>query len=260
MNRTFDDLAARLANAWVAGTTIALPPRDQAPETRSDAYHLQDRMAEIIAKPVVGWKVGASVPAVQLFEGHDGPLPGRIFSDRCFEKQASVPAQLFHTAKVETEFAFKLISPLTRSGPVTREHLLDKLTFHPAIELSASRYSPGTGNRALTSYDGIADNGTSGAVVLGEAVSDWKDLQFENLGVDSRIDDSPPIQAYSGAFRRDPVEIVAETINDLTARGITFEPGMCLLTGSLTLPTPIRQGQTLVARVANFSPVVLTLE
>jgi len=252
------DLADRLAAAWVDGTTIPLPARDAAPGNRAEAYAVQDRMAVIVAQPVVGWKVGASVPCVQVFEGHDGPLPGRIFADRCFEQSAVLPVGLFHGAKIETEFAFRLTEALP-DRRVERSDLSDKLTFHPAIELSATRYAPGTGNRAATSFDGIADNATSGAVVIGEAVEDWHELDFETLELDARIDDSPPIQAYTGAFRRDPVEIVAETINDLSDRGIAFEPGMCLLSGSLTLPTPLREGQTLVVRIADFSPVQLKL-
>ena len=35
----------------------------------------------MIGGDVAGWKVGATVRAVQVFEGHDGPLPGRIFAD-----------------------------------------------------------------------------------------------------------------------------------------------------------------------------------
>ena len=257
-DQDFAELAERLADAWVNGTTIPLPPQDAAPRDRADAYVIQDRMAELIGQPVVGWKVGASVPCVQLFEGHDGPLPGRIFADRCYQNEAAVPAALYHGAKIETEFAFRLTEALP-AHDVTRADLESRLTFHPAIELSATRYAAGTGNRAATSFDGIADNATSGAVVLGDAIDDWHGLTFETLTLDARIDDSPPLQAYTGAFRRDPVEIVAETVNDLRARGIAFEPGMCLLTGSLTLPTPLRQGQTLVIRIAEFPPVQLEL-
>ena len=235
MTNEFSKLAESLAAAWVNGTTIPLPPKAAAPRDRAEAYAIQDHMAQVIGQPVVGWKVGASVPCVQLFEGHDGPLPGRIFADRCFWNEAAVPAAIYHGAKIETEFAFQLTDALP-DRDVTRADLESRLTFHPAIELSATRYAPGTGNRAATSFDGIADNATSGAVVLGDAVEDWHGLAFETLALDARIDDSPPLQAYTGAFRRDPVEIVAETVNDLRARGITFKPGMCLLTGSLTLP------------------------
>ena len=85
MSEKFEQLARDLAEAWRSGGTIPLPPAGQGPATRADAYEIQDRMAELIGGQVAGWKVGATVRAVQVFEGHDGPLPGRIFADRLFE-------------------------------------------------------------------------------------------------------------------------------------------------------------------------------
>lgn len=43
---------------------------------------MRGRFAEILNEPCVGWKVGAAVPAVQIMEGHDGPIVGRLFSHR----------------------------------------------------------------------------------------------------------------------------------------------------------------------------------
>jgi len=259
MTGKWDKLAHDLAAAWKSGTTIPLPPASEAPASRADAYAVQDRMAELIGGKVAGWKVGATVRAVQMFEGHDGPLPGRIFAARCFNSPARVPANLFKGAKVECEFAFRLTKALPAGrGAITPEALAPIVTFHPAIELAASRYAPGTGNRAATTFDGIADNGTGGAAVLGAAVADWASLPFETMPIDARIDDSPSIQVYTGAYRRHPLEITAETFSDLRARGVALEAGMCVLTGSLTLPTPIRAGQTLTAKFADLAPLKLT--
>ena len=69
----FEQLARDLAEAWRNGGTIPLPRAGQGPATRADAYAIQDRMAELIGGKVAGWKVGATVRAVQVFEGHDGP-------------------------------------------------------------------------------------------------------------------------------------------------------------------------------------------
>jgi 2-keto-4-pentenoate hydratase len=260
MNPTFEQLAQNLAQAWRTGGTIPLPAAADGPKTRQDAYAIQDRMAQLIGGRIAGWKVGATVRAVQMFEGHDGPLPGRIFADRCFDSPARVLADLFHGAKVECEFAFRLTRELPAGeGPIDRDVLRDALTFHPAIELAATRYAPGTGNRAATTFDGIADNGTGGAAVLGPAIEGWHDLPFETMPIEARLDGSPTIQAYTGPYRRDPVAITAETFTDLRARGVTLEPGTCVLTGSLTLPTPIRRGQTLVARFADLPAISLAL-
>ena len=97
------------------------------------------------------------------------------------------------------------------------------------------------------------------AAVIGDGVEDWQELNFENMVIDARIDGSPPIQAYSDVYRRHPVDIMAETINGIRQRGFNFEPGMFLLTGSLTLPTPFRKGQTLTVRHGDHSPLSLTM-
>jgi 2-keto-4-pentenoate hydratase len=217
-------------------------------------------MAELIGGQVVGWKVGATVRAVQIFEGHDAPLPGRIFADRLFESPARISASLFKGVKVECEFAFRLTRDLPKgTAPVSRDELAGGLTFHPAFELAGSRYAPGTGNRAATTFDGIADNGSGGAAVLGPAVADWQTLSFDTMEIDARIDDSPPIQIYTGAYRRDPVAIVAETFSDLRARGVDLPAGTCVLTGSLSLPTPVRKGQTVTAKFAGLPALTFTM-
>ena len=251
------DLAQALAEVWLTGGAVPLPLAALAPKSRAQAYAVQDRMAQLIGGRVAGWKVGATVSAVQLFEGHDGPLPGRIFADRCLTSPARIAASLFKGAKVECEFAFRLTSKLP--AKINAETLAPLLTFHPAFELAASRYAPGTGQRAATTFDGIADNGGGGAAILGAAVVAWHDLPFETMEIEARIDGSPPIQAYSGPYRRHPLEIMVETVTDLRQRGIALEPGECVLTGSLTLPTPIRTGQTLTARFADLPPLEFTL-
>ena len=253
----FEVLAKDLAEAWQAGKTVPLPPAGHGPATRAEAYAIQDRMAELIGSPVAGWKVGATVRAVQISEGHDGPLPGRIFADRLFDSPAKIPAWYVRASKVECEFAFRLTGKLPER--LTRETLAPLLDFHPAIELAGTRYAPGTGNRGSITFDGIADNGTGGAAVLGQAVKDWHRLSFETMPIEARIDGGPAIQIFSGDYRRDPVEIMVETLEEIRRRGAPFEPGMCVLTGSLSLPTPIRQGQTLVVRFADFAPLTMTM-
>ena len=167
-----------------------------------------------------------------------GRCPGGS-SDRLFDSPAKIPASLFKGVKVECEFAFRLTRELPAgNGPVTRDQIAGSLTFHPAFELAGSRFAPGTGNRAATTFDGVADNGSGGAAVLGVAVENWQELPFETMEIDARIDDSPPIQIYTGAYRRDPAVITAETFSDLRARGVPLPVGTVVLTGSLSLPTP----------------------
>lgn len=260
MSDKIERLAKALADAWTTNATLPLPAPDDAPASRAEAYKIQDRMAELVGKRVVGWKVGATVKAVQQFEGHDGPLPGRIFEDRLFESGAEVPAKLVKSLKIEAEFAFRLTRDIGPGGaPFTKEAIADSIVFHPALELAGSRYAPGTGNRGARTFDGIADNGSSGAAVIGPGIKDWQRIDFNTMPIACCIDDSPAIQAYSGPYRRDPATVTAETLTDLAARGIGLKAGDVILTGSLTLPTPLRAGQTVTAKFGDLATLTVKM-
>jgi 2-keto-4-pentenoate hydratase len=55
------------------------------------------------------------------------------------------------------------------------------------------------------------------------------------------------------------VTIAAETFSDLRARGVPLPVGTCVLTGSLSLPTPVRKGQTVTAAFAGLPQLALSL-
>ena len=258
MSEKIERLAETLAEAWKTGRTVPLPSADAAPASRAEAYAIQDRMAELISGKVIGWKVGVAIMAVQILDGHDGPVQGRIFADRVFESPAEIPSGLVTGGKIEAEFAFRLTRDVTPAdAPFTADGLAGSIVLHPALELAGSRNAPGTGNRGVRTIDAVADNGAAGAVVIGPAIENWRGLDFNAMPIALTIDDSPAVQPFSGAYRRDPVDVLAETLNDLAARGIGLKAGDIVLTGSLTLPTPLRAGQRVSAKFADLATLTL---
>ncbi|MEO8741302.1 MAG: hypothetical protein ABI537_16595 [Casimicrobiaceae bacterium] len=248
MKDKFETLARALADAWHSCSAIALPPADAAPASRADAFAIQDRMAEIIGDRCAGWKVGAAVRAVQVLEGHDGPITGRLLAPRMFTSPAEVSGAMFDGYKIECEFAFRFARAVpVRDRPWTRDELVPGLALVPGLEIAGTRYAVGEGGRKFTTHDAIADNGTGGAYVAGADVALWRTVDFENMRIEARIDGGELIHTYTGEFRRDPVDILVETVNGLAKRGIGLGAGDILSTGSLTQPTPLRKGQTYVA-------------
>ncbi|MGQ0676822.1 MAG: 2-keto-4-pentenoate hydratase, partial [Rhodospirillales bacterium] len=237
MNAKLEKLAAALAAAWRDYATIPLPAAADAPASRAEAYAVQDRIAELVGERVVGWKVGAAIAAVQRLEGHDGAIPGRLFASRIFHSPATVPGDRFAGHRVECEYAFRFTRDLPANRPkFTPQSIVEVMDFHPAIELASSRYAPGTGGRSPRTHDAIADNGSGGAFVFGPAIPNWrKAVDFDKLPIEPRIDGGAPLRVYTGELRRNPVEIAAETVNDLAARGVAFKAGDYLSTGSLSL-------------------------
>lgn len=253
-------LARDLADAWRNGRAIPLPEAGQGATTRAEAYLVQDRVAALIGAHVVGWKVGATVRPVQLMDGHDGPLPGRIFADRCFDSLAQIPLK----PVPRCEGGVRVRVPpqpgaAVRHDPGHTGSNRRAADVPPRVRAGRKPVCAGHWRPSPGTFDGIADNGSGAAAVLGAAVEDWRGLPFETMAIEASIDGELPIQMFTGPYRRDPLTIAAETFTDLRARGIDLPAGTCVLTGSLSLPTLMRRGQTITAQFPGASTITLTL-
>ena len=78
------NLALKLGNAWLQCYQIPTPGLDEIPISRSEAYFVQDQMAEVIGDSVSGWKVGATSAKMRELDGHDDVITGRIFESVTF--------------------------------------------------------------------------------------------------------------------------------------------------------------------------------
>ena len=261
MQHMHEQLARSLADAWRECRPIPLPVADAAPHSRAEAFAIQDRMAEILGDRVVGWKVGAAVRAVQILEGHDGPITGRLFASRLYSSPARVPAAMYGGYKIECEFAFRFGDDVpARGNPYSRAELEPQIVLHPGLEIAGTRYAVSPGMRKFTTHDAIADNGSGGAYVISQGIANWRGVDLATLPIDARIDGGPAIEIYLGEFRRDPVDILVETVNGLSERGIGFSAGDILSTGSLSTPTPLHAGQTYVARFGDLLTLTVAMD
>jgi 2-keto-4-pentenoate hydratase len=259
MDARLERLAADLAEAWRRNATIPLPDGGSGPASRAEAFAVQDRMVELVGDRTAGWKVGAAVEAVQQLEGHDGPIVGRILTARVHHSPATVPAATFAEGKVECEFAFRLTADLPlREAPYTRDDLAGIMVFHPAIELTGSRYAATGDGRQPSTHEVIADNCSASGFVFGPPLPAWHSLPFATLPIDARLNGTP-LGVYTGVQRYDPVTAVADTAIDLARRGIGLKAGDYVSTGSATVPIPVSAGQTLVAVFGDLSRLEVTL-
>lgn len=256
----YEDLARSLARAWLTGVAVALPAPVDSPQCRAEAFAVQDRVAELVGDRCIGWKVGAAVLAIQVKEGRDGPIVGRLLANRQFVGSSEISARRFAGYKVESELAFRFKKAVpARALPYSRAELVDDLVLHCGLEIAGNRYSLGSSDRKPTTYELIADNGACGAYIEGPGVEAGQGIDFGTLLIDARIDGGPAIDVFSGEFYRDPVEILVETVNGLSARGQNINAGDLLTTGSLTLPTALHVGQTYVADFGSLATLAVTL-
>ena len=253
MGRT-DIAARRLADAWRSGEPI----RDLGaarPRGRDEAYAIQDAVTELLGLPVVGWKVGAATPAIMRQRSLDQPIPGPLFGPRVYPNAATLPAADFPAANLETEFAFRALAELPPQGrPYEPAALAAVSELLAAFDLTQSRYA--TPPDALAE---IADSGNSGGAVIGTPLPDWRDRDLMQVAVELRVDGGDPVSAYTGAWRRDPLDVLAWLVNSLGRRGIALPAGAVILTGSLTEPRPVAPGSSAVARFDGGAEVRMSI-
>ena len=82
---------AYLAHAWQIGEALRELPENGRPGTLTQAYRLQDKLAEELGFEIAGWKVGATgAPARKLLKAR-GPFAGRVFAGRVHYNGVTLP-------------------------------------------------------------------------------------------------------------------------------------------------------------------------
>ncbi|MFC7397772.1 2-keto-4-pentenoate hydratase [Chelatococcus sp. GCM10030263] len=257
MRAELESLAVALADAWNSGRRVPEPAGSGRPRDRSEAYWVQDRMAELLGADVGGWKIGAALRAVQIAEGHDGPIPGRIMRNRIFIGAVELPYAIYADYNAELEYAFRLKHTLpARNTPYTLDEAAVAVNLVPGIEIAGSRlHIRSTDAKTMLA---IADNGSGGAFVFGEDIVNWQGLDLDALPIEAGMP-GEPVELYRGGQRGDVVAVLAEMINGLLSRGIALSAGDYLSTGSLCVPLRLRQGQPFDARFGDLGRLRVTL-
>src|SRR3712207_1984002 len=75
---------------WQDGTVLQSLPQYLRPADRGEAYSVQALLEKRSAKPLFGWKIAATSAAGQRHIGVDGPLAGRLISERVFDSGAEL--------------------------------------------------------------------------------------------------------------------------------------------------------------------------
>ena len=201
-------------------------------------------MTDLLGLPVAGWKVGAATPAIMAERGLAEPIPGPLFGPRVYDGAATLPAADFAAANLETEFGIRTLADLPpRRAGYRAADLAALCELLAAFDLTQSRYSVPPDPLAE-----IADSGNSGGAVIGTPLTGWRDRDLMGATVELRVDGGEVVPAYTGAWRRDPLDVFAWLVNSLSRRGVALAAGAVVLTGSITEPQPVAPGSSAAAR------------
>ena len=258
--KQLESLAEKLGQAWLENSLIEEPNYSEIPQSREEAYFVQDQMAQFIGKDISGWKVGATSTKMRELDGHDDVIPGRIFSPVTFVGPIQkLSIDQFPNARVETEFAFRINEDIPiREQKWSTEDLENKVSMHPAVEIIGNRHQLKSATKSEKSLMTIADNGGGIGFVFGTAFHDWKNLNFRNHSICLQVDDNPEAENFLGEMRCQPLEAVADLVNHLSSREISLSKGDFVSTGAATVPQPFLKGSFVTADFGIIGNIQIT--
>ena len=249
-----EEAAGLLFEAYDTGKPV--PPLTTTYDdlTLEDAYAIQllqiDRFVAA-GRTVQGHKVGLTSAAMQRLLGVDQPDYGHLLDDFFYLEHEPIPVDRFIQPRIEPETAFVLKRQLRGPGVTAHEALAAIDFVLPALEIVDSRIE----DWKITLHDTIADNASSGAVVLGSTPTSVHHVDLRLTGAVMTRNGVVVGTGAGGAVLGSPLRTLVWLANTVGARGVTLEAGQVVLPGAVCAMVPVAPGDTVTATFAGLGSV-----
>ena len=187
---------------------------------------------------VVGRKIGLTAPSVQAQFGVFTPDYGAILDDMVFADREPIDLSRFLQPRIEAEIAFVLGRDLDSPTTLVSDVLRATAFVLPAIEIVDSRIA----GWDIRITDTIADNASSGAVVLGTTAVPPDRLDLAAVGMALDFDGEPVSTGSGAACLGNPVNAVAWLARAVARHGKPLLSGEVILSGALGPMVSARAG------------------
>ncbi|MDR0990821.1 MAG: fumarylacetoacetate hydrolase family protein [Propionibacteriaceae bacterium] len=246
--------AEELLTAYRTKQAIAPLSERDASLTIDDAYDIQ--LAQVAAwtaagATIKGYKVGLTSQAMRQQLGVDQPDFGHLTESMFYPEHSPIDTAIFLQPKIEPEVAFVLGRPLSGPGVNVADAIRAVDFVLPAIELIDSRVA----NWRIGIVDTVADNASSGGLVLGSNPTRLEDVDLARVGCNLMIDSTLIASGANSAVLGSPINALVWLANTLGQRGIAFQPGDVILPGSVTAAYPVQSGSVVAAEFAGLGSV-----
>ena len=250
------DLADEL---WEADRTAkpVEPLTERHPDLAlSDAYAIQtiniDRRVAA-GQRVIGRKVGLTSRPMQELLGVDEPDFGVLTDEMIVEDGDLIALDRLVQPRVEAELAFVMDRDLAGPGVTAGGALAAVAGALPAVEIVDSRVT----DWRITLVDTVADNASSGLLVLGGRMRRVEDLDLRLLGVAvSRHGELIDTGAGAAALGN-PARCVAWLANTLGRFGAGLQAGDVVLPGAVHKMVAVAPGDVFRAEFAHLGAVTV---
>jgi 2-keto-4-pentenoate hydratase len=219
------------------------PITDQYKDLKyDDAYAIQLKTIDLKVKngsKIVGRKIGLTSRAMQQLIGLNEPDFGIIVDSKVFAEGDKIPVKDFIVPRIEAEIGFYLKEDLAGPGVTVADVLATTAGVMPLLEVKDSRIS----NLKPTIIDAIADNATSGIVILGGKLTPLDEqIDLRLIGMTFEHNGEIVDTAAGAAAMGNPAEPVAWLANKLAKYNIKLRKGEFVMSGGLTKAIDVTSG------------------
>ncbi len=227
--------------------------------TTDDAYEIQlVQVGEWLAdgRRVLGRKVGLTSAAMQAQMNVSQPDFGHLMDDMFFTEHVPISADRFLQPRAEPEVALVLGRDLTGPGVTVAAAAAAVDFVLPALEIIDSRIA----DWQIGIVDTIADNASSGGVVLGSTARRIDEIDLRLGGCTLHRNGEIAGTGAGGAVLGSPLNSLAWLANTLGGRGEGLHAGQVILPGSITASIPFEPGDVITATMAGLGSVTAVID
>ena len=250
------DLADELWEADRSAKPVA-PLTERYPDlVIEDAYAVQTLNIErrtAAGQRVIGRKVGLTSLPMQRMLGVDEPDFGVLTDEMVVEDGDLIDLGRLVQPRVEAELAFVMAEDLAGPGVTTARALAAIEGALPAVEVVDSRVA----DWRIKLVDTVADNASSGLMVLGGRMRPVRDLDLRLLGVVVSRHGQMIDSGAGAAALGNPARCVAWLANTLGAFGERLRAGDVVLPGAVHKMVAVAPGDVFRAEFAHLGAVTV---
>ena len=210
--------------------------------TVDDAYFVQLKTIEGKVKEgavVVGRKIGLTSKAMQALIGIDEPDFGTIVDRNVRREGEAISTRQMMMPRIEAEIGFLLKEDLCGPGVTVVDVLAATAGVMPLLEVKETRLK----TLKPSIVDAIADNATSGIVVLGGKLTPLTaEIDLRLVGMIFEQNGEIVATATGAEALGNPAEPVAWLANKLSRYGIHLKRGEFIMSGGLTKALEVTPG------------------
>lgn len=253
------EAARRLLDAYDSGKPIDPLVAAYPEATIADAYRIQLEQVRHwtgAGDEIRGHKVGLTSPPMQQQMGVDQPDHGHLLRDMFHLEHRPINSAGYLQPRIEPEIAFVLGGPLSGPG-VTAADAIRAVDFVlPALEIVDSRIA----DWKISIVDTIADNASSGGVVLGSTPTSLHATDLRQATCTLHSGTELVGSGAGSAVLGSPINALVWLANTVGPLGIDLEPGQVVLPGSMTRAIPVSPGDTVTATITGLGDVTAVFE